>query len=85
MARRLAPKFSEKNFASEKIILIRKNYFTSENFFFLFFLVYCAPSNGRCRNPLDGYDQLYLMVCVNAFFPVYQTNMFATHPLGEGL
>jgi len=30
MARRLDPKFSEKNLASEKIISIRKNYFASE-------------------------------------------------------
>jgi len=30
MARRLDPKFSEKNIASEKIVLIRKNSFASE-------------------------------------------------------
>jgi len=40
MARRLDPKFSEKNFVSEKVISIRKNYFASEkNFDFFFFSI----------------------------------------------
>ena len=65
MARRLDPKFSEKNLASEKNISIRKNDFASEKSFDFFLRVYCSLSSGRCTNPFE-------LVCVNIFLTDYQ-------------
>jgi len=65
MARRLDPKFSEKNFVSEKLISIRKNYFASEKTLIYFFSILLSISSGRCTDPFD-------LVCVNIFLTDYQ-------------